>query len=218
MEKENGTKTGVGRSTGRMSGSDRRRQLLESALDVFARKGYGGATTKEIASAAGVTEAVLFHHFPTKQDLYTAVLSNKEDSARFQACLGDMDALIERNDDRGLIRAMGRAMLTSIRADDRRNRVLMFAALEGHELGLALAREMGGPFYQKIRQYIERRQAEGALRLYSSGLMFAAITGLLMHYAVGTQMFGFPIENTDDEAVEAFTNIALNGIAQKQEL
>ena len=56
--------------TPRLQASDRRLQLVETALDFFSRKGFSGTTTKEIAAAAGVTEAIIFRHFPTKQDLY----------------------------------------------------------------------------------------------------------------------------------------------------
>ncbi len=64
-------------SAGRMNAGDRRRRLLDAALELFSHKGYGGTTTKEIAAAAGVTEAIIFRHFPTKQALYTAVLDSK---------------------------------------------------------------------------------------------------------------------------------------------
>jgi AcrR family transcriptional regulator len=50
----------------RMNAGDRRRQLLDAALELFSRKGFGGATTKEIAASAGVTEAIIFRHFPSK--------------------------------------------------------------------------------------------------------------------------------------------------------
>src|SRR3982751_707968 len=60
----------------RLPASDRRRQLVETALDIFSRKGFGGTTTKEIAAAAGVTEAIIFRHFPSKADLYNAFLDS----------------------------------------------------------------------------------------------------------------------------------------------
>ena len=52
----------------------RRRQLLEVAADRFARSGYRGTTTAELAEAAGVTEPVLYRHFESKLDLFVALL------------------------------------------------------------------------------------------------------------------------------------------------
>jgi AcrR family transcriptional regulator len=60
--------------TPRLHAADRQRQLLEVALNIFSRRGFKGATTKEIAAAAGVTEAIIFQHFPSKEALYSAVL------------------------------------------------------------------------------------------------------------------------------------------------
>ena len=57
-----------------MSAADRQHQLLEVALNSFSRRGFKGTTTKEIAAAAGVAEAVIFQHFPSKEALYSAVL------------------------------------------------------------------------------------------------------------------------------------------------
>jgi len=52
----------------------RRKQLLQAALGRFSTEGYEAATTRSIATDAGVTETVLFRHFPTKHDLFLAVV------------------------------------------------------------------------------------------------------------------------------------------------
>lgn len=52
----------------------RRRQLLQVAADVFARRGYRGASTAELAAMAGVTEPILYRHFESKRDLFVAVI------------------------------------------------------------------------------------------------------------------------------------------------
>ncbi len=62
----------------RMPGEDRRRQLLRVAVESFARNGFSGTKTKDIAAAAGVSEAILFRHFASKEDLYHAILDEKE--------------------------------------------------------------------------------------------------------------------------------------------
>jgi AcrR family transcriptional regulator len=58
----------------RLSARDRRQQILDVASGIFARKGYQGATTREIAEEAGVNEALLFRHFPSKESLYWTML------------------------------------------------------------------------------------------------------------------------------------------------
>ena len=53
----------------------RRQQIIDTARTVFATRGFRGATTRAIAEAAGVTEAVIFQHFADKSALYAAILS-----------------------------------------------------------------------------------------------------------------------------------------------
>ncbi len=50
----------------RLPGTERRAQLLEVAISIFGQRGFRGATTKAIAEAAGVSEATIFRHFPSK--------------------------------------------------------------------------------------------------------------------------------------------------------
>src|ERR1043165_981590 len=61
----------------RMAGEERREQLLRVAMTLFSNHGFRGTTTKEIAHAAGVSEAMVFRHFATKEDLYAAILDHK---------------------------------------------------------------------------------------------------------------------------------------------
>jgi len=51
----------------------RRIAILEAIRSVFAEKGFHGTTTKELAEAAGVSEALLFKHFPSKDAMYAAI-------------------------------------------------------------------------------------------------------------------------------------------------
>ena len=60
---------------GRFLRGSTRERILQAALELFSRKGFLGATTKEIASAAGVAEVTLFRHFPSKEDLFVAVIN-----------------------------------------------------------------------------------------------------------------------------------------------
>ncbi len=199
-----------------MSGSDRRQQLLETALDFFSRKGFDGATTKEIAAAAGVTEAVIFRHFPSKQALYTAVLDYGTHTPELQDWLAETKACMDRNDDEGLMRMITANILKAYRKDPRLERVLLFAALEGTELGLEHKRSFSIPIAQLLCEYIARRQREGALRDDCQSFAILAAVGCMgQQWAMTTQMFGFNMpEITDELIVDNFTRILMNGIVK----
>ncbi len=64
---------GVGRPAGER-GKDTEKAILDAAESIFARVGYSGARTQEIASQAGVTKAMIHYYFDSKERLYRAVL------------------------------------------------------------------------------------------------------------------------------------------------
>jgi TetR/AcrR family transcriptional regulator len=205
-------------ATLRLPASDRRRQLVETALDFFSRKGFGGTTTKEIAAAAGVTEAIIFRHFPTKSDLYNAVLDHHHDSGRISECIAQWKNCMERNDDVGLVRSIIEKIIEAYRRDLRGHRVLLFAALEGHEIALEHNRQISFPIFELLCQYVARRQSEGAIRQGSPGAIVAAVAGMATHYATMTQMFGFSTNSSDRQMADSFVDIVMHGIQETKTL
>ena len=102
------------RQTSRLSASERRADILETAFPLFARQGYAGTTTRELAAAAGVTEPILYRHFPSKEALFEAVFDGAEErilaslaeaageargAARIEAVSKGLDGILQRNKD-----------------------------------------------------------------------------------------------------------------------
>lgn len=197
----------------RLPAEDRRRQLLDTALNFFSHKGFNGTTTKEIAAAAGVTEAIIFRHFPSKQALYAAVLDCQHESGEHEAVIARWKSLMDANDDAGLFRALIEKVISGYRQDSRVQRALLFAALEGHQAGLELHRERALPIFELLCQYVARRQREGALRrAIPPEAMIGSVVGAAAHFGMMTQFFGFRTDATDSDALEAFMDIFLHGI------
>src|SRR5438105_8817866 len=61
------------KTTTKLSAEERRAAIIQAVRRVFAEKGYDGTTTRELAQAAGVSEALLFKHFPNKEALFEAM-------------------------------------------------------------------------------------------------------------------------------------------------
>jgi TetR/AcrR family transcriptional regulator, transcriptional repressor of aconitase len=61
-------------ATIRLDSDERRKAIVTAAVPLFARRGFAGTTTKELAEAAGISEALLFRHFPSKKNLYGEIL------------------------------------------------------------------------------------------------------------------------------------------------
>jgi len=73
-----------------MDAAARRQAIIETAMPLFARKGFAGTTTKEIAERAGVSEALLYQHFPNKAALYEAI---QRFGCQIDPALAEMNAL-----------------------------------------------------------------------------------------------------------------------------
>lgn len=75
-----------------MSADERRKQILRSAIAVFAQDTYHGATTKRIAEEAGITEALIYRYFGSKRTLFTdaIVLTSGRLVEGLEKTLGEM--------------------------------------------------------------------------------------------------------------------------------
>ena len=94
---------------GRLTAEERRAAVLECACQIFAKGSYHGATTAEIARAAGVTEPILYRHFASKRDLYLACLAEAWVELRSM-----WEAAIADEPDPGLwVSTMGRGYLAA---------------------------------------------------------------------------------------------------------
>jgi len=82
----------------RLSGDERRESLLDAALQVFAERGYEGASIGAIARQAGVSKSLIYEHFPSKLELHLAVLQRhgRELEERLERALAG-----EKNPERG---------------------------------------------------------------------------------------------------------------------
>jgi AcrR family transcriptional regulator len=77
------------REDGYASGRARKERILEQAIAAFGTSGFDNATLTDIATACGVSRQGLLHHFPSKEDLLTAVLARRDqlDGASFAAAI-----------------------------------------------------------------------------------------------------------------------------------
>src|SRR5918995_226707 len=77
----------------------RREQILKTALKLFAAQGFDATSTRQIAKEVGVAEGLIFHYFPTKASLLTAILEDRLEGRR--AFRTRLRPLLEGADPRG---------------------------------------------------------------------------------------------------------------------
>lgn len=197
----------------RMAAHDRRSQLIDVAIELFSRKGFGGTTTKEIAAAAGVTEAIIFRHFATKQELYKAILDARCATPDTERWFSEWKQFVDQNDDEGLFRSLITKIIESQRQDPRFERLMLHAALEGHELAIMHHNQFALPIGQQLIEYVAKRQCEGAMRNFDPAAIIMTVAGVAIYYAQQKYLYQGPSFPLSDEAIiETFLGILMKGI------
>jgi len=195
----------------RLTGEERRRMIVEAALALFSQKGFRGTTTKEIAEAAGCSEATIFKHFATKDELYSAILEAK---SRIEETLAKAAQAAARKDDAGVFRAVGLESLTRTEQDPSLMRLLLFSALEGHELSHLFFESKVRRLHEFLSGYIDKRIADGAFQPVDPLLAARGFVGMVAHYLLIHEIFGVKRRAglLPEHVVDTFVTLFLEGI------
>jgi len=205
-----------GVSSARMAGEERRLQILRVAMRLFSQRGFRGTTTKEIALAAGVSEAMVFRHFATKEALYSAILDQK-------ACLHDeMDPLqivgdaVKRKDDLAVFEGIALNALNQHESDPEFQRLLLHSALEEHELAQMFWEKFVRRVYRVLGGYIRERQRDGAMIAIDPPVVIRAFIGMVMHHSLNNNLWDRRqtlLKISNAAAARKFARILLFGAA-----
>ena len=190
--------------------------MIEVSIDLFSQRGFSGTTTREIAIAAGVTEAIIFRHFATKQDLYAAILDHSRPGIGDENWLAHVQSCMDRDDDEGLFRLIVSSILETHRTEPRFERLMLHASLEGHELAVMHRNRIMASIGVRCREYIERRQCAGALRECDPRTIIFAVVGMAQAFGMQKYMYQMiePLQS-DEEITDAFASILMNGVNTK---
>lgn len=201
---------------GRMSGDERRSQILQVAIKLFSQNGFRGTTTKEIARAAGVSEAMVFRHFATKDELYHAILDYKACEGRAVNPMEAICGALEAKDDAQVFYQMILDALNKHEGDPQFMRLLFHSALEGHELSEIFIEENIVPIYEFLSTYIMQRQKDGAIRPnINPRIVVRALVGMMIHHALNNSLWDKKrrlLDISNEEAARNFAEILLQGI------
>lgn len=197
----------------RLSAEDRRQQILKAATPLFARQGYQGTTTRQIAEAAQVNEAILFRHFPTKEELYWAVIEHncRVDGAGREILAEHLGAKLPP---REVFASIARDFFRKRREDSSLGRLLLFSALESHQLSLRFFRSYMADKYELLAQYIREQIALGTFRDVDPLLAARGFWGMVIYHFMVQDLFGArDYQDFDiDKASRTLADLWLNGM------
>jgi AcrR family transcriptional regulator len=196
----------------RLSALDRRRQIIRTASALFARRGYRGTTTREIAERAGINEALLFRHFPSKEKLYWTIIDEQCGARGRRHKINEI--LDAGGNDCEIFAAIAREFLTRTARDTELTRLLWFTALESHTLSRRFFRTYVAVYFEALADYIRRRALEGAFRNVDPVLSARGFLGMVVYHFLVQELFGGDKYQKFDPAMVAGTlaGIWLNGM------
>lgn len=169
----------------RIPAGERRQQILELATELFARQGFRGTTTREIAQRVRVNEAIIFRHFPTKEDLYWAVIENQ---IQIRAGRVRLEAkLAAGGNDREMLTGIAEELLNR---DVTLSRLLLYTALENHELSHRFFRTHVAQYLEMLAEYIRQGIAAGRFRDVDPLLAARGFLGMLVYHFQIQELFG----------------------------
>lgn len=198
----------------RMSGEDRRVQIVKVATDLFSKKGFKGTTTREIARKAGISEAVIFKHFSRKEELYKAIIDSRCLDTEGESCL---IGKLKGKKGKEVFTTVAAYMLEEHHKDPSFMRLLTYSALEQHALSELFlktrALELLGFLEDKIRELIR----EGSMREVDPALAARAFIGMVIHYSISQEIYGFKsfFRRPLEEVAETFVDIFLEGTTRR---
>lgn len=171
----------------RFSAQDRRNQILDVATQLFARQGFEGTTTRAIAERAGVNEAIIFRHFPSKELLYRAVI---EKNVRESGHASSIRAILERDGDlRESMIEIAASLLRSRISNPTLTRLFLYSALEGHDLSNQFLRSYIMQSVTNLTEFLRSRMERGVIRRGNALLMARGFFGMLTHYVLLHDLF-----------------------------
>lgn len=194
----------------RMSGEERKEQIIKAAMKVFSEKGFQGTKTKEIAQAAGISEAMIFKFFKNKEDLYKAIITStvKDHSGEISLLQSKVSNLPT------VLKDIFLHVIELNEKDPTFLRLMLYSSLEEHEfahnfLETHLLGEM-----EAFTKAIEKGIKTGEYREVNPRLVAQIFHYLIGGYCIERFVLGInknePVDK--NEVAETMVDIFLNGL------
>lgn len=197
----------------RLSADERKKQIADIAATLFAKRGFSGVTTREIAKKARVNEAILFRCFPTKEALYTEIINQKL-KVKTEFC--DLEA-VQKGDDVAVFEAIARIFTKTTDEDSTILRLMLYSALEDHQLASVFLKSRMTTVFDFLLAYISKRTADGVFRDIKPAIAVRAFVGMFSHFIMVRELYKIPknFEVSNEDAVKHFVQIFLDGLVKK---
>lgn len=190
-----------------------REKIIKAALELFSKKGYWGATTKEIARSADLAEVTLFRHFPSKEILFGEVVSTQSFLPELKLLLPEIK---KRPYEEALATIAGRFLETL----EARKDLIRIMHSEMHNYPNEIKKIYHGfidDIFKSLAAYFKEMQEAGVLREFDPEMGARAFLGMFFsHFTSQEFLLHKKYRAVDPEAViKNFSGIFVNGTLKR---
>ncbi len=195
---------------------DRREQIIDAAMRVFAQKGFAKATNKDIALEAGITAGLIYHYFKSKEDLLKVVIEERSPLQLLTSLPAQAFALPPEQFFRFLL-----IRVLNIVEEEKfvsLLRVVVSEALHGsNEYVIQIAPMVLQRALGFIERYLDAQIASGAIRQVDSILAAQVLLGSMIGFVLRRQVLRdtLALQYTHEEIVEAIVDTTLKGLSPR---
>lgn len=188
-------------------------RILDAAVELFARQGFTGSTTREIARLADVNESSLFRYFPTKRDLFRAAVRSRIQHLRLSEQL--QTSLQDRQPPCLVVPLIVEEMVRLTMQDPELVRLLFFSMLELRPGAEDVCREHVAPMTASLVAYFRDAALAGAIRNVDATISTIAVaTTVLACQGLHEMLTGSPTPFANSaEAVAAYSGFWLKALS-----
>ncbi len=193
---------------------DRREQIAEAAMRVFAQKGFMRATNKDIAREAGITTGLIYHYFDSKEALLKAIVELRSPSQLTRSLSPEMLALPTET----LIRSLMLQMLAVVEGEQFVQLLRVFLPEAIHNPNLSA---LGLPSHQEatrfLADYLAAKMASEELRQGDPSMAAQVLMSGIMGFVLRRQILNDPLalQYTHEQIVDSIVGTALHGLLSR---
>lgn len=191
---------------------ERRKAIVDAAAQLFSERGFRGVTTRELAQSVGVTEPVLYEHFQTKRDLYAAIIDGASRDS-FEQARETLRQSALADEPAAFFTTLATLMVENVGRNPSYLRLVLFSALEKHELAQLCFERHAQSIYSIVIEYLKKRMTSGAIRRIDPVIAARLFIGAIHHYCIFELHFGFRIVRASKKrAIATMVDTFLHGI------
>lgn len=169
--------------------ADRREQILDAAVRVFAEKGFDRATNRDIARAAGITPGLIYHYFASKEELLRSAMERRSPLGLMRT----IDTTMFDLDPEAMLRGLLGKLLEIAESEQFVSLMRVYLPEIIHNSRVApLGISIIGEATSALERYLARKMEEGVLRRANSAFVTDYLLGGIMDLVLRRQILKDP--------------------------